>query len=308
MALTPVAVLMFRFNNPDAMLVLLLVGVGVRHAPCGRGLGVGCRRREWPRSPLARPRRHARGPRLPGEDAAVVPGDPGTGRGLRAVRRRHLAPQAPPPAGSRGRDGPRCRLVDRDRVGVAGRVSPLHRRLAAQLDPRAHPRLQRLRPAQRLGDRLGRRRQHHRWPVGRDRAFPDVRLRGRHPGRLADPGRPDPRCGGPVVRPRPGRAGRALGPDPLARLAARHRPHLQLHGRDLPRLLHRGPGARDRRPRRDRLPGAVAAPRLAGRHRAAGTHHAPSPPRCRSSSSPATRRGTRGCGGPCSSSASPVPP
>ena len=31
LALTPVAVLMFRFNNPDALLVLLLVGVGVRH-------------------------------------------------------------------------------------------------------------------------------------------------------------------------------------------------------------------------------------------------------------------------------------
>ena len=39
MALTPVAVLMFRFNNPDAMLCLLLVGVGVRHPARRRGLG-----------------------------------------------------------------------------------------------------------------------------------------------------------------------------------------------------------------------------------------------------------------------------
>ena len=31
LALTPVAVLMFRFNNPDALLVLLLVGRGLRH-------------------------------------------------------------------------------------------------------------------------------------------------------------------------------------------------------------------------------------------------------------------------------------
>ena len=33
MALTPVATLMFRFNNPDALLVLLLVGGAVRHHP-----------------------------------------------------------------------------------------------------------------------------------------------------------------------------------------------------------------------------------------------------------------------------------
>ena len=44
-ALTPVAVLMFRFNNPDALLVLLLVGLGVRHPPRGRGLA---RRRAAP--------------------------------------------------------------------------------------------------------------------------------------------------------------------------------------------------------------------------------------------------------------------
>ena len=49
---------------------------------------------------------------------------------------------------------------------------------------------------------------------------------------------------------------------------------LQLHGRHLPRLLHRRPGARDRRPRRDRRrlvwqhrrsPVAAAAPHLARR-------------------------------------------
>ena len=37
LALTPVAVLMFRFDNPDALLVLLLVGVGVRHPARRRG-------------------------------------------------------------------------------------------------------------------------------------------------------------------------------------------------------------------------------------------------------------------------------
>ena len=39
LALTPVAVLMFRFNNPDALLVLLLVGGGVRDAARGRDAG-----------------------------------------------------------------------------------------------------------------------------------------------------------------------------------------------------------------------------------------------------------------------------
>ena len=55
LALTPVAVLMFRFNNPDALLVLLLIGVGVRHpARASRG-------RHAP--PVARARRRAGRPR-----------------------------------------------------------------------------------------------------------------------------------------------------------------------------------------------------------------------------------------------------
>ena len=95
------------------------------------------------------------------------------------------------------------RLVDRDRRALAGRVAPVHRRLAAQLDPRAHLRLQRLRPADRQRDRLGRRRQHDRRPVGRDRAVPDVRLRDRRPGGVADPGRRScsawPGCGSPAA-------------------------------------------------------------------------------------------------------------
>ena len=35
-ALTPVAALMFRYNNPDALLALLLTGCPVRHHPCPR--------------------------------------------------------------------------------------------------------------------------------------------------------------------------------------------------------------------------------------------------------------------------------
>ncbi len=36
LALTPVAVLMFRFNNPDALLTLFLIACGVRHDPRDR--------------------------------------------------------------------------------------------------------------------------------------------------------------------------------------------------------------------------------------------------------------------------------
>ncbi len=64
MALTPVAVLMFRFNNPDALLVLLLVVRGV-------GDGPGDRAR---RPALDRARRRVRGVRVPGQDDAGVPG------------------------------------------------------------------------------------------------------------------------------------------------------------------------------------------------------------------------------------------
>ena len=62
------------------------------------------------------------------------------------------------------------------------------------------------------------------------------------------------------------------GGHPLGHLAARHRADLQLHGRHLPRLLHRRPGPGHRRPRRHRRLGALAAPQLAGRHRPAVVH------------------------------------
>ena len=47
LALTPVAVLMFRFNNPDALLVLLLVAGGVRDRP-GRRDGAARAGSCWP--------------------------------------------------------------------------------------------------------------------------------------------------------------------------------------------------------------------------------------------------------------------
>ncbi len=251
MALTPVAVLMFRFNNPDAMLVLLLVGSAYATLRAVEASVSGAT------AAAAAARWLAFAGVLVGlaflakmlQSFLVIPALVAVYALYAGVTwRRKLLHLLAAAAGMVARR----RLVDRDRDGVAGRVAPLHRRLAAQLDPRAHPRLQRLRPPRRLGDRLGRRREHHGRPVGRDRAVPDVRLRGRHPGRLADPGRPGPRCRRPVVRPRPRRAGGTRRADAVARLAARHRPHLQLHGRDLPPVLHRRPGARDRRPRRDR--------------------------------------------------------
>ena len=53
MALTPVAVLMFRFNNPDALLTLLMVGAGRRDP--------------------ARRRRHSRADRAPATRSAGSP-------------------------------------------------------------------------------------------------------------------------------------------------------------------------------------------------------------------------------------------
>ena len=118
MALTPVAVLMFRFNNPDA---LLDAADGRR-----RGRDPAGHRGHRPRAnghPSAGSRSAAPGrPRLPDQDAAGVPG---------AARRSALAyllfapdlvGQAPrPPAGGVRLDAARRRLVDRDRRAVAGR-------------------------------------------------------------------------------------------------------------------------------------------------------------------------------------------
>ena len=157
LALTPVAVLMFRFDNPDALLVLLMVGSAPR--PSAR----------WS------PRLRAEGPpgtRCGGSRWAV----PWSGSAfltkmlqaflvLPALALVYLL-AAHTPMGKRighllvafGSMLARRRLVDRDRRAVARVVAPLHRRVADQLHPRAHPRLQRLRPAHRRRDRLGRRR------------------------------------------------------------------------------------------------------------------------------------------------------
>ena len=125
LATTPVAVLMFRFDNPDALLTLLLVGAayatlravesdGVRHpvrwlALAGALVGLGvphqdaaglpgaCRRSAWSTCSSRTPRSPKRlGHLLVGLGAMVAVG----------------------------------RLVGRDRLAVAGDQPPLHRRLA----------------------------------------------------------------------------------------------------------------------------------------------------------------------------------
>ena len=127
LALTPVAVLMFRFNNPDALLVLLLVGSayatlrarrGGQHAP-DRWLALGgalvglAFLTKMLQAFLVLPAARAR---------------------LPAVRRRsrwrkrigHLLVAFGAMVAGR-------RLVGRDRGAVAGRLAALHRRLAEQL-------------------------------------------------------------------------------------------------------------------------------------------------------------------------------
>ena len=256
LALTPVAVLMFRFNNPDALLVLLLVAAAYATVRATEKASA-----RWLVLAGA-----LVGVRLPHQDAAGAAGRAGARRGVPGRRADHGPPAGRPPARRRAGAAGLGRLVGRDR-GAGARVGPaVHRRLAAQLDPRADPRLQRPRPAHRQRDRQRRRRWWRRdRHVGADRLEPAVRQRDRRPGRLAAAGGADPagrRAGGDRAaapdRPHPG------GAAAVGRLAARHRADVQLHGRDLPRLLHGRAGAGDRRAGRHRRGAAVAA---AGRRR-----------------------------------------
>ena len=81
-ALTPVAALMFRFNNPDALLVLLLVARRVHDDPRARGRARALDRRD----------RRARRLRLPRQGVAGVP---------RPARVRARVPRSPARRGSR---------------------------------------------------------------------------------------------------------------------------------------------------------------------------------------------------------------
>ncbi|GMA86875.1 hypothetical protein GCM10025868_21250 [Angustibacter aerolatus] len=127
LALTPVAALMFRFDNPDALLVLVLtLGAWMTLRACERGrarwlvlagamVGLGFLTKQ----PAGVPRAAGFRPRLPRRrpEGARTPG-------------------ARPAAGVR-RDGARGRLVGRGRRAGPGLDAALRRRLAEQLVPRA---------------------------------------------------------------------------------------------------------------------------------------------------------------------------
>ena len=205
LATTPVAVLMFRFDNPDALLTLLLVGSAYAALRAVESV--------TPPGPLARAGGRTGGAGVPHQDAAGVPGRPRSRPGLPALRA-HLVPQAArPPAGRARRDARLGRLVGRDRLALAGEQPPLHRRQPGQLDPRADARLQRLRPAHRQRGRLGRRRWRERRHVGRDRPGTAPERRDRRPDRLAAADRAAaarrPGCGSPAGPRAPIWSGRA---------------------------------------------------------------------------------------------------
>ena len=171
LAVTPVATLMFRFNNPDALLVLLLVAAAYA---VGRAVERGATR--W----LV----------LTGvllgfafltkmlQALLVVPGFAVVYllAGPRTVLRRF----------GQLLIGLVALVASAGWYIAAGRADPgveppLHRRVPEQLDPRADTRLQRLRPPHRQRDRQRRRRRRRRtgwrrrWHVGLDRHRPAVR-------------------------------------------------------------------------------------------------------------------------------------
>ena len=192
LALTPVAVLMFRFNDPDAMMTFLMVvaayfmtraleeartkwmvltGLTMGFAFLAKGL----------------------------QPFTLVPGARAGLFGLRADRAvpAHLADAA-----RRRRAGRRLRLVARDRRADPGRRPSLHRRLDQQQRARARLRLQRPRPASPatrspappVAVAVGRRRWRRRWRRGRvvqrlDRHRPAVQLADGWPDLVAAAGR-----------------------------------------------------------------------------------------------------------------------
>ena len=255
LALTPVATLIFRFNNPDALLTLLLVagayavvraleGGATRWLVlAGACVGFGFLAKQLQALLVV--------PAFALVYLAAAPGSLGRRLGQLVA--------------GRGRDGGLGRLVGRDRRAAAGVGPAVHRRLPDQQHPRADLRLQRPGPAHRRRDRQRRRRPGGR--LGPDRLDPHVRGRGRRPDRLAAPGRPAPAGRRAVADP----AGAAHQPGqgrvrPLGRVAGRHRGRVQLHAGHLPRLLRR-------RPR----PGRRRAGRH-GRHRPVGGAPPPGDP------------------------------
>ena len=252
---------MFRYNNPDALLALLLTGADLRHHPRPRAGA----------DQVARAGRRAGRLRLHHQDAAGLPDPPGHRPSSTCSPRR--------PAGGAGSGrsslmgvvrGGRGRLVGGRRRADAGRRPPLRRRLAGQQHPQPDLRLQRLRPAHRQRDRAAwrrRRRRRRMWgPTGCD---PAVQRRVRRTDVVAPARRA--RRWAPSSSSSPSRARRTdreraallLWGGSLVVHRARH----QLRPGDHPPLLHGRPGAAARRARRHRAPWACgsAATRWVGR-------------------------------------------
>ena len=193
---TPVATLMFRFNNPDALLVLLMTAAAyamVRAIESGRTrwivlagalLGFGFLTKMLQAFLV-----------LPAFALVyLVAGPPRLGRRIWQL----LA----------GGGGPRRRggLVGRDRAAHPGRRPALRRRLDQRQHPAARAGLQRPRPAGRQRDRLGRlrrqaRRRRRRRVRRVHRPEPAVRQRYGRPDQLAAAGRADRAGRAGVARP-----------------------------------------------------------------------------------------------------------
>ena len=256
LALTPAAVLIFRFDNPDAFLVLLLVAAAYSVT---RALEAG--RTRW----------------LVLAGAAVgLAFLTKSGQALLPVPALGLAYLVAAPVSLRRRIG-QLLLAGVAMVIAAGwwivavlawpAARPaLHRRQHRQQSAAAGVRVQRPGPAprrirqRRRRDRRRGRRRHRLRRGDRPRAAVP---RGIRPGDLlAAAGRPAPAGRGhladlaqPAGRPGPGRVHH------LGRLAAGDGRDLQLHGRHHSPLLHRRAGAGYRGPRRDRRGDRVAAAR-----------------------------------------------
>ena len=208
---------------------------------------------------LADARGRARRLRLHDQDAAGVP----RRAGVRARVPDRGADRTATPAlarcAGRRRADRLVRLVGRRRGALAQEPPPVHRRFADQQRPRAHLRLQRLRPAHRQRDRERRARRRQAGgarpasdacsaPLGRpDRLAATGRARLRRRAAVADAGaRHAPTA--PVPR-RPA----------LGRHADRHAGRVQPRQGDHPRVLRGRAGAADRRARRHRRARPVAS-------------------------------------------------
>ena len=291
LATTPIATLMFRFNNPDALLVLLMTAAAyatVRAIENARGRWLALAGVLLGFAFLTKMM----------QGFLVVPGV----RDRVPGRRARTAEEARAAHARRRRRDVRCRrLVGRTRRAVAGRIASLHRRFDEQQRPRTDLRLQRHRPAHRLEQqRQCRRRWQRRILLRRDRPDPAVRHRHGDADQLAAAGR--------ARRHRRGRLGdladaadqpAARQPDRLGRLGDLHRRRAELRQRDHPPVLHRRAGAGHRGDRRPR--GLVAVGACARRPPRAGCSPRSSRPARsgRSNCSAARPTGRRGCAGPC---------